>query len=360
MLYKLLGSMDRRRFDPLVVSLTRGGALAPSIAALGIPVLEPSPSSVRKIQTFRPDILQGWMYHGNLAAQAMAVLLPAPVPVLWNVRGSHHILGREKLHTAIAIWLNARLARLPYRIVNNSASSAQLHERHLGFPPGRWEIIPNGFDPERFRPSESARREIREELHLPPAALLIGLIGRYHAMKDHSNFVTAAGLLGASEPEAHFVMAGRGVDRNNAVLTGEIRAARVAGRTSLLGARGDIPRVMAALDIATSSSFSEGFPNVVGEAMCCGVPCVVTDVGDSARLVGDTGLVVPARAAAPLAAAWRDLISRGRQGRLTAGSAGRARIASHFSIAAVAARYERLYDRALESGKRNGDRQCAA
>ncbi len=179
-------------------------------------------------------------------------------------------------------------------------------------------------------------------------------------MKDHSNFVSAAGLLAASEPDAYFVLAGRGVDDRNLVLTREIRAAGIAARSSLLGGRTDAPRLTAALDIATSSSYAEGFPNVVGEAMCCGVPCVVTDVGDSARLAGDTGLVIPPRDPAALAAAWRELISRGREGRIKAGAAGRARIAGHFSIAAVATSYARLYERAMESSKGTVVRACAA
>ena len=360
MLCKLLANMDRGRFEHIVVSLAGGGPLAPTIAALGVPVLMPGAAAFQKIRSWRPDIVQGWMYHGNLAGQALAASLPTKIPVLWNVRGSHIALRKEKLHTAAAIWLNAKLASLPYRIVNNSASSARLHERHLGFPAGRWEIIPNGFDLERFQPSETAGAELRAELHLPPGALLIGIAGRYDPMKDHSNFVAAAGLLAAGEPTAHFVLVGRGVDQDNLVLRREIRAAGIAGRSSLLGGRTDMPRLTAALDIATSSSYAEGFPNVVGEAMCCGVPCVVTDVGDSARLAGDTGLVIPPRNPAALAAAWRELISRGRERRSQAGAAGRARIAGHFSIAAVASSYTRLYERAVESSKGRATRACAA
>jgi glycosyltransferase involved in cell wall biosynthesis len=356
MLYKLLCRMDRRQFQASVLSLREGGPLAPRIEALGIPVY--SARSFPALLGSKPDVLQGWMYHGNIAAQLAAAVL-ANTPVIWNVRGSHHILRDEKPGTAAAIWLGAKLSRLPWKIVNNSAASAKLHEQYLNFAADRWVIIPNGFEPEQFMPSQSARQEVRAELSIPADAVLIGLIGRRHPMKDHANFIHAAGML-ASCAAAHFLLAGAGVDSGNFALLAQLRRAGVLHRTSLVGARTDMPRVMAALDIATSASYSEGFPNVIGEAMCCAVPCVVTDTGDSAWLVGEAGRVVPVRDPAALAGAWRVLIARGPEGRRELGRQGRERIVSRFSMAAVARRYEELYGCALEGRKGKSDRPCAA
>jgi glycosyltransferase involved in cell wall biosynthesis len=358
MLYKLLCRMDRRRFEPIVISLTPGGEFAPRIAALGIPAL--GASSLATMWRWRPDVVQGWMYHGNLAAQMAAAALPNKTPVIWNVRGSHHILREEKPGTAAVIRIGARLSRLPYKIVNNSAASARLHEQYLNFTHDRWEIIPNGFELEQFAPSDGARHELRAELAISPGALLIGLIGRYHPMKDHASFIQGAGLLSKNFPEAQFLFAGAGAEPGNAVLRRQIQESGIAHCAHLLGARTDMARINAALDIATSASYAEGFPNVIGEAMCCGVPCVVTDVGDSARLVGDTGVVVPPRMSYALAAAWRDLIVRGAEGRRAMGQKARERIARHFSMAAVAARYEDLYQGAHERSAGRRQQPCAA
>jgi glycosyltransferase involved in cell wall biosynthesis len=371
MLYKLLSRMDRMKFDPLVVSLADNGSLAARIAALDIPVFGcgmrpgfPSPAAslrmARKLRQFGPHLLQGWMYHGNLAAQAAAVTLPQKTPVLWNIRGSHHILREERFTTAATIWMGARLSAMPSRIVCNSRISAGLHQRHLGFCKHRWEIIPNGFELEKFTPSENARWDLRCELGLPQETLLIGLIGRYNPVKDHANFLRAAAILRKNAAGVHFLLAGRGVDGHNTALQEQSAALGLLECTHLLGERDDMFRITAALDIASSSSSSEAFPNVIGEAMSCGVPCVVTDVGDSAWLVGDTGTAVPAQDSDALARAWMELCAGNPARRRDLGAAARARIAAHFSIAAVAARYEQMYERILGSeAEVEGYRQCA-
>ena len=371
MLYKLLRSMNRSRFDPMVVSLVDHRYSKFPIAELGIPVsscgMRPGVPNVRgtlaaarELRRFQPHLLQGWMYHGNLAAQAAAAVLPEKTSVIWNIRGAHHVLREEKLLTAAAIWTGARLSALPSRIVSNSAVSAMLHQRQLGFSGDRWIVIPNGFELDKFGPSENARAEVRAELGLPQDTLLIGLIGRYHPMKDHANFLRAAAILRQTVPGAQFLLVGCGVD-HAAALQEQAAALGLLDCAHLLGERADMPRIAAALDIATSSSYSEAFPNIIGEAMSCGVPCVVTDVGDSAWLVGDTGAHVPARDSHALAGAWMELCGRGPAGRRNLGEAARNRIAAHFSIASVAAQYEQMYEQEHElNSKQKGYRQCAA
>jgi glycosyltransferase involved in cell wall biosynthesis len=372
MLYKLLSRMDRARFDPMVVSLVDNGSLAVRIAELGIPVfscgMQPGFPSVgaafkltRLLRAFDPDLLQGWMYHGNLAVQAAAVTLAKKAPVVWNIRGSHHPLSEEKFMTAATIWIGARLSTLPSRIVANSVVSAELHQRHLGFSKDRWLIIPNGFETEKFAPSEEARSRVRSELGLPQDTLLIGLIGRYHPVKDHANFLKAAGMLRKDAPGVHFLLAGTGVDGHNAALRERCAALGLLDCTHMLGERSDMSRITAALDIASSSSYSEAFPNVIGEAMSCGVPCVVTDVGDSAWLVGDTGMAVPARDSDALSRAWAELYTRGASQRRALGASARERIATYFSMASVAAQYEQMYEQILEGNPEiKGYKRCAA
>ncbi len=373
MLSKLAAATDRNRFLPVVVSLSNAsGPLGVEIERLGVAVhycsmrrSVPDPASavgfLRLIRRLEPDVLQGWMYHANLAALAAAAVLPAKVPVLWNIRGSHCRLGNEKPATAAAIWMSARLSSRPDRIVNNSRLSASLHEQELGFARGKWEFIPNGFDLVRFRPAPHARQELRAELGIPADAPLVGIVGRDHPMKDHANFLQAAAMAQAIVPDLHFLMAGAGLDPGNPALQDRVSDLGLSGNVHLLGERRDTSRLFAALDLATSSSWAEGFPNAIGEAMSCAVPCVVTDAGDCRRLVGRTGLIVPPRDPAALARGWLELLRAGAATREALGRAARLRIADHFSLRSVSAQYESLYEKVFrESGSRKGAAPCAA
>jgi glycosyltransferase involved in cell wall biosynthesis len=173
---------------------------------------------------------------------------------------------------------------------------------------------------------------------------LIGLVARYDPMKDHETFLRAASLLIRREPRARFVLVGRGVDERNEALVGAMRSLGLNSAVHLLGERRDVPMVMAALDLfSLSSAFGEGSPNVVGEAMACGVPCVVTNVGDAARIVGETGRVVPPRSPEALADAWWNLLALGAGERARLGVAARRRIEAGFALPNIVVQYEHLY-----------------
>ncbi|MDV2991081.1 MAG: putative glycosyltransferase EpsF [Chroococcidiopsis sp. SAG 2025] len=358
MLYKLLSKMNRDRFSPVVISLMDRGTLGDRIAALDIPVhtigIEPgNPQAkpvwqfIRQVRQIQPNLVQGWMYHGNLAAQLYAASTLRSVPILWNVRQSLYSLKHEKLGTAAVIKLLAQLSWLPKKILYNTKTGAIQHEK-IGYQKAKTLVIPNGFDPEIFVPSVEARISVREELQVGSDALLIGIVGRYHPMKDHANFVQAAASLSKKYPHIQFVMSGREIDERNQTLCKQIHDLKLANRVHLLGERRDISRLTAALDIATSASaHGEGFANVVGEAMSCGVSCAVTDVGDSAWIVGDTGRIVPPQNAQALARAWEELIEIGAEARQTLGTAARTRIVENFSLNSVVVQYETLYESLL-------------
>lgn len=354
MLYKLLSSTDRERYDTTVVTLSSGGdllrerieRLGVSVQCVGMRPPAPSPASllrlVKLVRGLDPDLIQGWMYYGNLGAQLAARFLPRAPATVWNVRQSVPSLAKEKTLTALAIRLGARLSKRPAAIIYNSEKSAAQHES-LGYDGSRARILHNGFDTTAFVPSVEARAAVRAELGLAPDALLVGLIGRFHPAKDHANFLRAAAAVSETHREAHFALSGRGVHGGNEALCETIARLKLGRSVHLLGERQDVARLMASFDIAVSSSAQEGFPNVIGEAMSCGVPCVVTDVGDSAKLVGRTGLVVPPRNADALAQAMLELIRLGRKERAKLGEAARARIRENFLLSSVIARYEALY-----------------
>ena len=197
--------------------------------------------------------------------------------------------------TTLVVKLLSRLSRLPDAVVVNSKAGRRWHEG-LGYRPRRWEFVPNGFDTVEFRPDASARTGLRAELGLDSNAILVGLVARYDRMKGHEDFLRAAARLHEEHDKVHFVLAGRGVEAGNTALAAIASALGLDGAVHFLGERADVRRVTAALDIAVSASrFGEGFSKAIGEAMACGVPCVVTDVGDAAVLVGETGRVVPPR-----------------------------------------------------------------
>ncbi len=357
MLLKLLSTMDRKRFTPTVITLA-GGEILPRIEALDIPVycMDFQPGTVPVTGIFRlvhllrqlqPDIIQGWMYHGNLAAQITVFFLKKKTPVIWNIRGIPTDLNQEKLITTTTIWLGAKLSRFPVKIINNSRKNALLHEHKLGYFSNNTMIIPNGFDIELFKPSPDAYNTFRKVLNLPADSLLIGLIGRYHPMKDHGNFFHAASQLVKTHPTVRFILAGTEMQPSNVELMNLISSLGLESLVHLLGRRDDMPEIMAALDIASSSSYGEGFSNTIGEAMSCGVPCVVTDVGDSAWIVGDTGKVVPPRDPTALANALRELVDIGAAARRALGKRARQRIVENFSLESVVRQYEDLYTTAF-------------
>ena len=221
-----------------------------------------------------------------------------------------------------------------------------------GFAAEKLVIIPNGFDLDRFRPDPAARDQVRRQLGLAPDTPLVGLVARYDPMKDHATFLHAAALLARERAEVHFVLCGERVDGGNAALVAQVVSLGLTQRCHLLGPRRDVPRIDAALDVAASSSISEAFPLAVGEAMCCGVPCAVTDVGDCGLIVGPTGRVVPPKDTAALANAWCELLALAPAERSALGLSARRRIQERYSIDAVSERYADLYESVLPQRQR--------
>lgn len=360
-LVRLLERLDRRRFASLVVSLTPGGALEERAKRSGARVVSlrmraGRPSAVallrlaRALRAFDPDVVQGWMYHANLAAWLASRLLARRPAVAWNIRQSLASLEHEKALTRLVIRLGARLSRRVERIVDNSEASVRQHVA-IGFDVERFEVLPNGFDTAQFAPDPESRAALRRDLSLPGDAKIVGMVGRHHPVKGHAALLSAASLLARAGIECSFVLIGPGVSSDNRELVGRVRAAGVEERVRLLGAREDVERLMPAFDLLASPSlWAEGFPNVVGEAMACGVPCVVTDTGDSARIVGSSGVVVPTGDAEALARGIEGLLELPNDQRRALGEGARRRIVERYDIAAAVRGYERLYERLAPRG----------
>lgn len=350
MLLRLLERCPRPAFESAVVTMVDGGALRPAVEALGVPVISlgmrlgvPDPRGwwrLRRIlRQCRPDLVQGWMYHANL----LASLAAGRVPVVWGLHHTSQQGADRKWTTRLVVGAGAHLARrLPARVIACAQAAAD-HHLAAGYDPATMVVVPNGVDLQRYQPDPAARATVRAELGLAPEALLVGVVARFHPFKDHRTLLAAAGLVARTRPDVAFALAGRDITPENATLADWIGAEVLAGQVHLLGQRDDLPRLNAAFDLGCLSSLSEALPVSLLETMAAGVPCVVTDVGDCARVVGETGRVVPPRDPAALAAALGALLAMTPEQRLALGRAARERIAQHYSLESMVAGYQAVW-----------------
>lgn len=348
------------RYKHTVVSLTGLGVLGPKLREAGVEVFALEMQSMldapvtlarlwRLIRRTRPDVVQTWMYHADLLG-GIAARLAGVRAVMWGIRTTDVRSGNSGW-TRLLMRACALLSRLvPASIVCAADAARRAHEA-AGYDARRMKVVPNGFarpDPGLYVLSQ---REARLRCGLSGAGLVIGTVGRFNEAKDHQNFVRAASIVARHDPELRFLMVGRDVTPANQVLAGWIAEGGVADRFVLLGERPDVSVCLAAMDVFCLSSRSEGFPNVLGEAMAMGVPCVTTDVGDAAVLVADTAIVVPRQNAVLLAAGIAKVLALAPPARAHMGLAGRNRIEAEFSMERTRERFEEIYEQLAGEGK---------
>ncbi|HYZ47277.1 MAG TPA: glycosyltransferase [Sphingomonas sp.] len=352
MLAKLIeqgvGPLEQR-----VLTLLPPGAIGRRVRRAGADIVSldlargfPSPliaaRLMRLVRSADPDLIQGWMYHGNLAASFARLVRPG-VPAVWNVRHSLASIDHEKPATRVLLRLSAAISRGADAIIYNSHAAARQHEA-IGYSSARTTVIPNGFDCDRFRPRGDAKRLLGDRLGIDPSGLLVGMVARHHPMKDHPSLVRAIARCREAGLDLHLLLVGDGFESARPELVNAI-AALPPDRVTQLPARDDVADWLPGLDIlALSSAWGEGFPNILGEAMACGVPCVATDVGDSKRILGDAGLSTPASDSEALAAAITILARLSPDERRQMGMRGRARICASYTLKDVASQYAALYD----------------
>jgi len=300
----------------------------------------------RLLRRERHDVVQTWMYHADLIGGLVARLAGFK-RIFWGIRHSTLEPGKNSRSSILVARLCARLSRLVPTAIICCAENAAVAHRQLGYCPDKLLVIPNGYDMERF-PLEPARGQAwRQSLGIPPEVNLIGMIGRFNPQKDHHSFLRGLAGVARSRGDVLGVLVGNGLNESNATLMAWVRELGVEKKLLLLGQRNDIPDLLNALDLhVLSSSFGEGFPNVVAEAMACGTPCVATDVGDARLIIGEAGWVVPPRSSAALADAIAQALEEARRTphiwhrrRLEC----RQRIASRYSLRRMAEAYNRAW-----------------
>jgi glycosyltransferase involved in cell wall biosynthesis len=348
MLARLVARIDRGRFPSVVVSMTDTGAIGVAISDAGVRLHtlgmrrgRPDPRAIlrlaRIMRELRPAILQTWLYHADLLGLVVRQLGYAP-RLVWNLRCT------ESSGSPVVRRILSRASGAPDAVIVNSHAGQRFHEG-VGYRPRRWVHLPNGFDTAALHPDPEARRRRRVELGIAGGTDAILLPARYDPMKDHATFLAAAARLATVRPQAVFALAGGGIDTQNRTLMAAIAEHGLGERIMLLGERADLDVLYPAFDLVTlSSAYGEGFPNVLGEAMACGIPCIATDIGDSAEIIGDTGVTVPPRDPEALAAAWRRVLALGAEERAALGVRARERILRDYDLDTIVARYEALYE----------------
>lgn len=351
-----------------VISLGGGGKYGPLLTAAKIPVtcLDMPPGRVtmqglrrmwRTIRQVRPDAVQTWMYHANLLGGIVA-RLAGQRNICWGIRQSSLDPDRTSRSTMLVHTLSARFSRhIPRRIICCAEKARDLHAES-GYDAGRMLVIPNGYDLSAFRPDPTSAGAVRAELALDPAEPVIGFVARFHSNKDHANLLKALSQLRLASVRPVCLLIGYGMDQDNPELVKMIANLALTDQIRLLGQRSDIPKVMNALDLHVMSSMSEGFPNVLAEAMACGTPCVSTDVGDAAMIIGDTGRIVPPSDPAALASAIAEMLTElHRPSWPKRREAARRQVEDNFSIDRMVESYNQVWFEFLSPPALKLDRQ---
>ncbi|WLI73385.1 glycosyltransferase family 4 protein [Halomonas alkalicola] len=358
MLKRLIEShREQPGIEHCVISLTDKGVLGERLTKQGIAVHCLYMSSIIKgpitffrlrslLKAFRPDVVHTWMYHadllGGLAARSLGLR-----NLVWCIRSTEIHKGGSKvtlLIRKVCAWLSGWLPRV---IVCAADASRKVHEA-VGYAPHKMQVIPNGFELDKLVSTQSPKASIRDSMGISQDCKLVVSIGRYNPVKDHKTFIEAAGKVASLRDDVKFILIGRDLERSNSQLMALIDATAQADTFYLLGERNDVPACLQASDVFCLHSVTEGFPNVLGEAMAIGLPCVTTDVGDAGYLLNNPDWVVPAATPGQLAEKLNALLSLPHAERLALGEAAACRIREHFTMEVISRRYYQLYTSLLD------------
>lgn len=346
-LVNLVSGMDPTKFTNIIISLRDLGHWGPILQHRGFTVIDLNMQTNpfmgmfklwRMLRKVKPDFVQGWMYHANLVALIIGKIAGVK-KIYWNIRCSIMDLSKYSFSSRLVFKCGAWVSKYPLGIINNSAESIAQHKNH-GYENKNWIHIPNGFNTQHFIPNVDLYKQFRIDHHIPSDSIVIGMVARFDPMKDHVTFLQAAGILAKQHNNVYFVCAGRDVKEENRALQAVIDAAELHARVILLEQVDNVHELYPAFDYLTQTSiFGEGFPNVVAEAMSCGVPCFVTDVGDSVQVIGDTGYIIAKQYPEALAQCWQHALNSKEADQ----NAPRNRIIKEFSMTNTIAKYEICY-----------------
>lgn len=348
MLYKLLKYVNNEKYECSVISMMDEGIMGERIKKLGIPVyclnMKRGVPSIRAvIKTLSlckdKDIIQTWMYHADLLGFIISKILKKKI--IWGIHHSNLEKDKNKKSTLLIAKINSYLSRWADNIISCSIVAKEKHVEY-GYCEKKINIIPNGFELDKFKYIENSKKILEKEFPILKNKLIFALVARYEILKDHKTCFEAMKIV-KERYSKNFILllCGTNINKNNLELIKLIKKNNIQKNVLLMDIRDDIPIIMSATDIYISSSSGEGFPNVIGEAMACETPCIVTDVGDSAYIVGNTGEVAIRQMPVQLAEKIISFIKEKKY--LTNRKLCRERVLKKFEINKIVKEYENLY-----------------
>jgi len=352
-LVTLLEELDKNRFQPIVVTYYPDGKWEESVQAmegvhyfcLNLANRFDLPGMLFRLAKII-RITDPAIVYGLLGDACLLALLHGRVlghrKVIWGLRATNMDFSQYSLSSGWIYRINAYLSKWVDRIIANSWTGSKYHVDQ-GYARDRIVVISNGIDTEYFSPQLEKGADLKQTWGVSHDTPLIGRVGRLDPMKDYPTFLKAAAILTGRRPDVRFVIVGGGPDQMLKDLKALSGSLGLGEYVLWLGPREDLPAIYSACAFASSSSFGEGFPNVVAESLACEVPCVATDVGDSARVVGPGGIIVPAENPAALAKAWEQILSLPQEKRRQMGQEGRKHIVRNFSTQKMVNATEKVF-----------------
>jgi glycosyltransferase involved in cell wall biosynthesis len=352
MLKKLLLTRQQNGFDDAVICLTSKGKVGDDLSNSGLKVYYLNMSILnfpvalfnlfKLTKSLNTRVIQTWLYHADFFGSLVSVVYR--IPIIWNIRQTQ--FSSKKSFTYLLMKLCAKLSFFIPRYVICAAENSRKSHINYGYDANKMLVIHNGFD---VQTAILKQTTVTDGLHLKKTNFLVGIVGRYHFDKDYASFVKASYHVLQVFPNTDFIMVGRELNSGNNELLDLINKFSVINRFRLHGESDQLQHIYPELDVFVLSSINEGFPNVIGEAMMYGIPCVSTDVGDTEFIIGDTGIVTPKGDPAQLSNAICQILALSETERNRLGEKARERIIQNFSIATTVSKYSILYERFAKS-----------
>ncbi len=356
-LIELVRSLDTARYRIVIVTFYDGGSLrheleqCDDVAVFSLgkrgrwDLVSPIRRLLRLLRTYRPQILHGYASEPNVLALLVGRFFNNKI--VWGIRRSSVDLTKLDSLSRVTQRLGSLLSHGADLVIYNSEAGKRQHLAH-GYCAARAIVIQNGIDIRRFAPDAAARQRQRAEWGLAEGEFAIGLVGRLNPVKDHPTFLRAAALFHQQYPSSRFICIGPGTADYQEELQALAAKLAIADRVLWVGGGSVMPMAYNALDLCALCSVDEGFPNVVGEAMACGIPCIVTDVGDASLIVDIPECVIPPRDPQAMAAAWVRLARLSYEERTCLGQQGRKRITQEFTPQALARKTQTAFEALLK------------